>query len=174
MANNFNWRQRIIIEVPNQYVEQIGEKKLTQQTIGLLINDLSENFQVELNNNIITLKRAEELVGRIKQSKIRRAIENMPQAGQPRPRLRYHDVLDIMIEVANENDRIVVEDIVRQVLNIGPRLNLDDFPLEGTPSPGPALPNMNLEGGRKRRNRKTKKKNIKSKRQRVYHKTRRH
>lgn len=185
MANNFNWRQSVSLEVPNQFVQQNnGQKRLNAATMQQLRDTLSQNYDVELNNDVIILRTQGDLIGRIKQREVHRAINNLGVPGAPRPRLRYHDVLDVIIEVANQNHRNMVEDAVRQVLNMGPRFNLANFAAlgegEGTPEPpgfgqpGPAVPNMNLDGGRKRRNKKSKKLNTRSKRRRVYRKTIKH
>lgn len=169
MANNFNWQLRQILQVPNEYVQQNnGRKKLTQAAIQLLRDTLSPNYDVEVADNIITIRQQGELIGHIRQREVHRAIQNEVLPGQPRPRLRYHDVLDLIIEVANQNHRNAVEDAIRQAMHMGPRFNLADLPLEGTPEPpgfgmaGPQDPNhMNLDGGRKRSKSKSKRRHSK-------------
>jgi hypothetical protein len=173
---NFNSQQHSILEVADEYIQQNNDvKRLTPAALQLLTASLAPNYDIEVDNGTLTLRRQGELIGRIRQREVHRAIHNIGEPGQPRPRLRYHDVVDIIIEVANENHRNMVEDAVRQALNMGARLNLADFPLEGSPmpemfgQPGVGAPNrMNLEGGRKRsrskRNRRSLKKHRKTRR----------
>jgi hypothetical protein len=169
MANHFNARLNRHLEVTNDYIQQNnGRKKLTPAAVQLLADTLAPNYDVEIENGTFTLKQQGEVVGRIKQREVHRAINNVGEPGQPRPRLRYHDVLDVIIEVANENYLNIIEDAIRQALNMGPRLNFADFPLEGSPAPG--ANNMNIEGGRKRKRTKSKSKRRNSKK---YRQTRR-
>jgi hypothetical protein len=160
MANNFNYRQRVIIEVPEEYTAQNNQGlKLGNEAVHLITEGLAgHNYQVQVHNGTFIIRQNNRLVGDIRQRRMRQGY-NPHVPGGPVGRMQYRNALMLDIEVPDNNDRDTVENVIRQVLGIGPRINLGNYPLQGTPEPGNfggpgpnAGPNaMVLDGGKKRR-----------------------